>query len=290
MNGHAYWSALQRQHRRSMSTSAAPSREDRTLNLAVAATCALAAVSVILTGGYWTGFDAMYGLGKRLPAALVEILSKPGDTLVAICLVALFARRQPRALWMGILASGYAAIVVQVIKQACTTARPAGLLGDWVTVTGPILKAYSFPSGHATTAFLLAACFSVGAPRSIKLLLLALAAVVGASRVWIGAHWPIDVIAGAAIAGISVVLALSTMRFLHWGEGLKPHLAFVSAVAACAVAEFIRSQQDPLAHLLSVAVATTALAVLARDYVFQVLSSGRDAARPITPASAREQV
>src|SRR5262249_21125624 len=156
------------------------------------------------TGGYRVGFDAMHDLGKLLPGTLLETLSKFGETLVAICLIAIFARRQPRAAWLAVLASLYAAPLTWVLKRVCHAARPPAVLGDWVATAGPVLKLYSFPSGHTVTAFLLAACLSVGATRNVRLSLFALAMAVGASRVWMGVHWPIDVIAGAGIAGLSI--------------------------------------------------------------------------------------
>jgi membrane-associated phospholipid phosphatase len=59
----------------------------------------------------------------------------------------------------------------------------------------------SFPSGHSASA----AAFAVGAAReapSLSGLLGVLAAGVGFSRVWTGAHYPSDVLAGAALGGL----------------------------------------------------------------------------------------
>ncbi|MEO6102392.1 MAG: phosphatase PAP2 family protein [Pseudoxanthomonas sp.] len=56
----------------------------------------------------------------------------------------------------------------------------------------------SFPSGHTTTAFALAAVIGFASPRWFYPGL-ALAAVIGASRMTAGAHYPTDVIGGALL-------------------------------------------------------------------------------------------
>ncbi|MEQ1581665.1 MAG: phosphatase PAP2 family protein [Steroidobacteraceae bacterium] len=274
MNVHTYWRALSRDHQQAMSTSTGPAPIDRLQSLLVVAASALATLILMAAGGYRVGFDVVYGLGRFAPTALVETFSKFGETLAAISLIALFAKRQPRALWMAALASVYAALLTYLIKRLSHTARPPALLGDWVGVGDHVLRLYGFPSGHTVTAFVLAACLSVGAPRGIRLVLFSLAAAVGASRVVIGAHWPIDVIAGAGVAGLSVGMAMTTMRFTRWGLGMAPHLFLVSMVALSAVLELVTGPQDSLARLLRVAVASVSVALLARDYVYHPWLSG----------------
>ena len=93
-----------------------------------------------------------------------------------------------------------------IAKLAVGRARPplAGIAAERRVRRLPVTT--SFPSGHAASA----AAFAVGAAReapwtSVPLGLLA--AGVGLSRVWTGAHYPADVLAGAAI-GATVAAAL----------------------------------------------------------------------------------
>jgi membrane-associated phospholipid phosphatase len=64
----------------------------------------------------------------------------------------------------------------------------------------------SFPSGHATSAF---ACATVIAWRAPRLAFPAflLAGAIAWSRVYVGVHWPLDVVGGAAL-GILIATAL----------------------------------------------------------------------------------
>ena len=64
----------------------------------------------------------------------------------------------------------------------------------------------SFPSGHAATSFAAATMLSFAFPAFAPALLI-LAAAVAFSRVYVGVHYPLDVIAGAAL-GVLVATAL----------------------------------------------------------------------------------
>lgn len=64
----------------------------------------------------------------------------------------------------------------------------------------------SFPSGHATSAFAAAGVVAALHPR-LRAPVLGIAALVALSRVYLGVHFPSDVVAGAALGlGIAVVV------------------------------------------------------------------------------------
>jgi undecaprenyl-diphosphatase len=65
---------------------------------------------------------------------------------------------------------------------------------------------HSFPSGHATVAFACATVLALAVPR-LRLPLFALAALIAFSRVYVGVHYPFDVLAGAAL-GVGIATAL----------------------------------------------------------------------------------
>lgn len=75
----------------------------------------------------------------------------------------------------------------------------------------------SFPSGHATVAFAAATVLALALPRG-AVPLLALAAAVAFSRVYVGVHYPLDVLASAALGvGIGLGVALAAAR-RPWGR------------------------------------------------------------------------
>jgi undecaprenyl-diphosphatase len=64
----------------------------------------------------------------------------------------------------------------------------------------------SFPSGHAATSFAAATMLSFAFPRLAPLLFV-LALAVGFSRVYVGVHYPLDIV-GGAVLGTLVATAL----------------------------------------------------------------------------------
>ena len=65
----------------------------------------------------------------------------------------------------------------------------------------------SFPSGHAMTAFAVAAAIALLAPR-LRWPMLGLAAVIGFSRVYLGVHFWLDVLVGTAL-GVAIGLSVA---------------------------------------------------------------------------------
>lgn len=65
---------------------------------------------------------------------------------------------------------------------------------------------HSFPSGHATVAFACATTLAWHVPR-LRVAAFALAALIAWSRVWVGVHYPVDVVAGALL-GVGLAFAL----------------------------------------------------------------------------------
>lgn len=64
----------------------------------------------------------------------------------------------------------------------------------------------SFPSGHATVSFACATVLALAVPR-LRAPLFLLAALISFSRVYVGVHYPFDVVAGAVL-GIAIAIAL----------------------------------------------------------------------------------
>jgi undecaprenyl-diphosphatase len=119
-------------------------------------------------------------------------------------------RRAGLAVGSGILAN--MVIVDLVLKRLIARERPFAELGVSMRDRLADPETYSFPSGHAVTSFMAAFVLSGRFPRA-RHPLLALASLIALSRIHLGAHWPSDVLVGAALgilvgAGVSVLFGV----------------------------------------------------------------------------------
>ena len=88
-------------------------------------------------------------------------------------------------------------LVVQLIKRTVGRPRPSRWTSYVNLVTEP--DRFSFPSGHAAAAMSVAFAYAVVFP-GVAFPVVAIAALVGMSRVCLGVHYPGDVFAGQTIA------------------------------------------------------------------------------------------
>lgn len=126
------------------------------------------------------------------------------------------------ALLMTAVAGG--AILNSFLKEIFNRPRPT------IVEAGTDVMTLSFPSGHAMVSFIAYGCVAflvgrLGPNRTVRILTWSFAALlilaIGASRVYLGVHYPSDVLAGftAGLAWLAFVISgITAVRYLARGE------------------------------------------------------------------------
>jgi len=175
--------------------------------------------------------DAAFGVLTQLGNGWVVV------PLLALALILVY-RNQRNELRRVLVICGVAlclsGLVDNGVKLAAGRARPlvhfsqgraAGESDYQVHVLGPRLQANSMPSGHTNTAFAVATlCVIFLGVRYWPTY--AVACLVGYSRVYVGVHFPLDTVVGAALG---VAVAVAVVGASGYWRGARPAVAAVRA-------------------------------------------------------------
>jgi undecaprenyl-diphosphatase len=158
-----------------------------------------------------------YSIRDDFLSVIVEFITRAGDTVTIAVICAILAVL-PTRVRFGIPAAGAAVVAGlshYVIKHLVERARPDEAM--WLIPE----DGFSFPSGHANASFvfylflmiLLRRYFiiggSYGAANLVSVAMPLLVAVIGASRIYLGVHYPTDIIGGWLLGSILLIIVVS---------------------------------------------------------------------------------
>ena len=172
------------------------------------------------------------GLQSNILNVFMPFITNFGSTIACfiICgLIYLFGGiRAKKVAILALLALFISSAAVYFIKHIIVEPRPFLALSNVHQLVSESEIYCSFPSGHTTSSF--AAATVIGLKYSIEILnrklrliypLLAFAAVIGFSRVYVGVHYPLDVILGGLIGIISALVVLKYENNIFSNETLE---------------------------------------------------------------------
>lgn len=141
---------------------------------------------------------------RRAVDSIMKIATRIGDGYVWVIIAVGLALFSPEGLVIVrqlILSFALELSLYKVIKARFSRPRPFAELVI-VTMLIPPPDEFSFPSGHTAAAFVIVTVLGL---QSLVLgfLLLPVALMIGVSRVYLGVHYPTDVIAGALLGAVS---------------------------------------------------------------------------------------
>ena len=141
--------------------------------------------------------------GAHVPAVddlmlLASAVGRAGFVWFATAAIAAVFPARRMGAWRLVLAVGFTYLMVDgVLKPLLPRERPFEVLAEARLIDQrPVTS--SFPSGHAAAAVAGALAASRLLPEA-RIAWWVLAAAIAISRVYVGAHWPSDVMAGAVI-------------------------------------------------------------------------------------------
>ena len=133
-----------------------------------------------------------------------------GIGILLIFYLAVFCGKKGRiAILVLIFAAGLSdAICAQIIKPWAGRIRPSHEFNEFINLLVSKGGKWSFPSNHAANSFAFATVLSYFFEQK-KLALFTLASIIAFSRVYVGVHYPLDILCGAIIGYILSWVVLS---------------------------------------------------------------------------------
>ena len=136
------------------------------------------------------------------------LLNNSGIICIAIVIAFLyFAKLRKVGILMAISLILEFVLTNLIIKNWVARIRPYEMIDGLTLIVGKAHD-YSFPSGHTGSAFALAVVIFMVMDRKYGLLALGLATLMGFSRLYVGIHYPSDVLGGIILGVITSIIAV----------------------------------------------------------------------------------
>ena len=137
----------------------------------------------------------------------ITSLGNGGMIWIAATIVLLIPKKTRKAGIMSAVALlGSLIINNNIVKNIVQRPRPFVTFTD-LQIIIPTPSEFSFPSGHTSSSFAAAAVFYRHLPKKLGLPAVILAGLIGFSRLYVGVHYPTDVIAGVLMGILLSYLA-----------------------------------------------------------------------------------
>jgi membrane-associated phospholipid phosphatase len=184
---------------------------------------ALFGVSAVLLRTGTTSWDpSLFRVLNEVPAAAASVLTPlshlflPAGIVAVVVLTVVYVVARNRSILpvaTGAGAAGVAWVLTHAAKVVADRPRPYEVMADAVLRQQPA-HGTSFPSSHTAVTLAVAIALVPFLARPLAAAGIGYAVLVGWSRVYLGVHFPLDVLGGAGLgmtAGGVILLALGTL-------------------------------------------------------------------------------
>ncbi len=165
-----------------------------------------------------------------LMPAITDFGSLTAMAIICVLMYIFGSENTRKVALIGLAALLLANVAVYLLKYIVAEPRPFIVLPNVIQLVSES-EAYGFPSGHSASSF--AVMMVIGLKyrlhikgKTYRLLypLLAFASLIAFSRVYVGVHYPLDVVFGAIVGILSAVL----MIYIGWDDTIVNKISKIS--------------------------------------------------------------
>lgn len=157
--------------------------------------------------------------------AIMPFVTKNGELIFLPFMLWAFLKERGKA-WIPFIIALFSVALADgsghILKDIFARQRPCDTIENINLLVG-CGRSFSLPSNHATNAFGFAMAFWFMRRDIISCLLILVAAVIGFSRVYVGVHYPFDIIAGAMLGIAASYLSVRLYRLSSALYGKKAY-------------------------------------------------------------------
>jgi membrane-associated phospholipid phosphatase len=211
---------------------------------------------------------------------LIFNLTQFGDALIFLSLLSVFIVYAP-VMWESLIsASLISSLASNVLKNLFSIPRPAAMFdANTFVIIGQKLPGHnSLPSGHSITIFttltiLLFAFMPQKFPKRLLWVLFIVSAglMLAFTRVGVGAHYPLDVLAGSTVgylSGLAGIFFSRKFKVWAWLGNKRYYPVLILLLLACSVVIIGKIMHDPLqVYYLTMAALIVSLYKLVNVYI-----------------------
>jgi undecaprenyl-diphosphatase len=182
--------------------------------------------ALVLKAGALGWDESLFRVLNDVPAALASVLTplsylfRPASIVVVVVVTVAYVVAGNRSIMpvaAGAVAAGAAWALANLAKTIADRPRP------YEVVAGAVLRQQpahgtSFPSSHTAVTVAVVIALVPFLPRALAWVAIAYAVLVGWSRIYLGVHYPLDILGGAGIGiavGGAILLALGVLLLHH---------------------------------------------------------------------------